>query len=207
MHENEKQKWNLRYKDAEFAFGKEPNVFFREWILKLKPGRILLPADGEGRNGVFAAELGWAVTSFDLSNEGKIKTLQLAKERNVSIEYIVGDFSDLDFEPAAFDAVALIYAHFPANKKSEFHTKLKPYLKPGGIMIFEAFSKKHLAYRVSNPGVGGPTDIDVLYDENEIITDFSDFEILALCEETISLDEGKYHVGQGSVIRFIGRKN
>jgi hypothetical protein len=57
-----KNMWNERYMDNEFVYGKEPNVFFKEWIQKFEPGSILMPADGEGRNGIFAAQLGWNVT-------------------------------------------------------------------------------------------------------------------------------------------------
>src|SRR6186713_952554 len=96
MHE----KWDERYKDQEFAYGKEPNRFFKEWLSKFKPGSILMPADGEGRNGVFAARQGWEVTSLDLSVEGQSKALKLAKEHHVSLTYIVDDLERLHFENA-----------------------------------------------------------------------------------------------------------
>jgi SAM-dependent methyltransferase len=200
------QKWDERYKENEFAYGKEPNNFFKEWISKLEPGKILMPADGEGRNGVFAAKLGWKVTSFDLSMEGKSKALQLAKENNVVIEYIVGDLEQLEFEQNIFDAIGLVYAHFSAEKKSIFHRKLNGYLKPGGVIIFEAFSKRQIEYKKLNSQVGGPDDINMLYSKEEILADFENYEVLMLEEEEILLNEGKYHIGKGSVIRFVGRK-
>ncbi|GGX10148.1 class I SAM-dependent methyltransferase [Aquimarina muelleri] len=200
------QKWNDRYKDVEFAYGKEPNIFFKEWLLKLEPGSILMPADGEGRNGVFAAKSGWKVDAFDISIEGKNKALQLAKENNVSINYIVEDLDLLQYKKETFDAIGLIYAHFPAEKKAIFHKKLNTYLKPGGVVILEGFSKNHLSYNKQNPKVGGPKDLDTLFSEAEIIHDFKNYEILLLKEEEILLNEGKYHIGKGSVIRFIGRK-
>ena len=76
--------WNNRYRDQVYAYRKEPNLFFHEWLQKFGPGLILMPAVGEGRNGVFAATLDWTVTSFELSKEGKIEALQLAKERLVN---------------------------------------------------------------------------------------------------------------------------
>jgi SAM-dependent methyltransferase len=200
------QKWNERYKEEAFAYGKEPNLFFKEWIEKFEPGSILMPADGEGRNGVFAAGLGWKVTSFDLSMEGKSKALQLAKEKGVALEYIVGDLEQLDFERGSFDAIGLVYAHFAAAQKSVFHKKLHDYLRPGGIIILEAFSKRHIDLIKLDPKVGGPKDIDMLYSTAEIITDFENYEVLVLEEEEILLNEGKYHLGKGSVIRFVGRK-
>lgn len=201
-----KAMWDERYMENEFVYGKEPNIFFENWIQKLDLGSILMPADGEGRNGVFAAQLGWEVTSFDLSEEGKSKAYELAKENNVGINYIVGDLEELHFEKESFDAIGLIYAHFAAEKKSLFHKKLNEYLKPGGIIIFEAFSKSHLLYNGLDPKVGGPTAIDMLFSTAEIATDFENYEIILLEEKEIILEEGKYHIGKGSAIRFVGRK-
>ncbi|GAA0549743.1 class I SAM-dependent methyltransferase [Chitinophaga japonensis] len=200
------KKWDERYKNPEFAYGREPNLFFKEWLPKFTPGSILMPADGEGRNGVFAARLGWQVTSFDQSREGRQKALLLALEQQVSIGYIVGDLEQLTFESASFDAIGLIYAHFSAARKAAFHKKLDGYLKPGGIIIFEAFSKRHLHFRQLDPKVGGPGDMDELYSEAEITADFKNYEILLLTEEEVILNEGTYHVGKGAVIRFVGRK-
>ncbi|MBC9912576.1 class I SAM-dependent methyltransferase [Chitinophaga varians] len=201
-----KQKWDERYGEEGFAYGKEPNEFFREWLPKFTPGAILMPADGEGRNGVFAAQQGWQVTSFDQSDAGKTKALQLAAERQVSLNYIVGNLEDLQFEKASFDAMGLIYAHFSGDKKTQFHQQLDTYLKPGGVIIFEAFSKKHLGFKVANPAVGGPQQSDDLYSIEEIATDFGNYDILLLQEEEILLNEGRFHIGKGAVVRFVGRK-
>lgn len=153
--------WNERYKEPLYAYGKEPNVFFRECLEGFSVGSILMPADGEGRNGVFAAQLGWKVTSFDLSIEGKSKAMALASERGVSIEYVVGDLEQLAFSDEAFDAIGLVYAHVSAEKKRAFHEEVQRYLKPGGIIILEAFSKNHLSFVTANPKVGGPREPDL----------------------------------------------
>jgi SAM-dependent methyltransferase len=201
-----KNMWDTRYKSEEYAYGKEPNSFFKEWLVKFIPGSILMPADGEGRNGVFAAESGWKTTSFDLSMEGKRKALKLAKEKLVMINYLVGDLEQLNFEDESFDAIGLVYAHFSAVKKAPFHKKLNSFLKPGGIIILEAFSKEHLLLKKQNPKIGGPDDIDMLYSPDEIISGFENFEILKLDVEETFLEEGKYHSGMGSVLRFVGKK-
>ncbi|MES2733292.1 MAG: class I SAM-dependent methyltransferase, partial [Bacteroidota bacterium] len=176
------------------------------WLPKFETGSILMPADGEGRNGVFAAQLGWKVTSLDLSVEGQSKALQLAKETGVALEYIVGDLEKHKFERETFDAIGLVYAHFSAEKKSILHQMLNDYLRPGGIIILEAFSKNHLHFNQLNPQVGGPKDIHMLYSKAEISVDFWNYKVLLLEEEEILLNEGKFHIGKGSVIRFVGRK-
>lgn len=204
--ETYKRKWDDRYKENEYAYGKGPNLFFKEWLQKFEPGSILMPADGEGRNGVFAAMLNWKVISSDLSSEGRSKALQLAKEQNVTMEYIVGDLEQLTFKKESFDAIGLIYAHFAADKKSLLHKKLSSYLKPGGIVIFEAFSKKHLELNDLDAKVGGPKELDMLCSIEEILMDFEDYDFIFLGEKEIVLNEGKYHIGKGAVVRFVGRK-
>jgi 2-polyprenyl-3-methyl-5-hydroxy-6-metoxy-1,4-benzoquinol methylase len=200
------QRWDDRYKSEEFAYGEEPNNYLKEQIEKLEIGTILFPAEGEGRNAIFAAKLGWKVSAFDISEEGRNKALLLAEKNNVSIDYQIGELETLDFHTAQFNAIALIYAHFPAAIKSEIHTQLDKLLKKDGIIIFEAFSKKHLEYVAKNEKVGGPKDIESLFSIEEIKADFPNYEIIQLEEKEIELSEGLFHNGTGSVIRFIGRK-
>lgn len=200
-------RWNDRYSTEEFAYGTEPNNYLREQLEKLKPASILFPAEGEGRNAVFAATRGWNVSAFDISSEGKAKALLLAENHNVTIDYQVGELQNLNFQKEQFDAIALIYAHFPADIKSSIHTMLNQYLRKGGIIIFEAFSKNHLEYVTKNEKVGGPKDVGSLFSIDEIKTDFPDYTIIELEEKEIELNEGLFHNGTGSVIRFIGQKH
>lgn len=198
--------WEDRFGKDEFAYGTEPNDFLKTQITLLQPGKILFAAEGEGRNAVFAAKNGWEVSAFDISQEGKKKALQLALENHVTLDYQIGQLAELDFTPNQMDAIALIYAHFPADIKSNYHQQLDKLLKPGGTIIFEAFSKKHLEYVTSNPSVGGPKDLAMLFSIEEIQHDFPNYEWIYLKEEIIDLHEGIYHNGTGSVIRFVGRK-
>ncbi|WP_029273033.1 bifunctional 2-polyprenyl-6-hydroxyphenol methylase/3-demethylubiquinol 3-O-methyltransferase UbiG [Flavobacterium sp. KJJ] len=199
-------RWNDRYSNEEFAYGTEPNNYLKEQIEKLNPGTILFPAEGEGRNAVFAAKLGWKVVAFDISEEGKNKAIKLAEINNVVIDYQVGELETLNYQPEQFDAIALIYAHFPAEIKSAIHKTLETYLRKNGIIIFEAFSKKHLEYLALNDKVGGPKDIESLFSVEEIKADFPNYEIIELEEKEIELNEGLFHNGKGAVIRFVGRK-
>src|SRR5690554_346366 len=130
-----KKFWNDRYSDLEFAYGEEPNAYFKEQISKLKPGKILLPGDGEGRNGVCAARQGWEVESFDISEEGKKKAEQLAEKHDLSINYSLGSLEELDYEPSSFDAIALIFTHFDPAIRADYRKQFVELLKPGGIII------------------------------------------------------------------------
>lgn len=201
-----KEKWDERYSKKEFAYGEQPNNYLKEQLIKIPSGTILFPAEGEGRNSVYAAGLGWSVFAFDLSIEGKKKAIQLAQKHHVIINYEVGEFQALNYEANQFDAIALIYAHFPSGKKSGYHKILTSYLREGGIVIFEAFSKKHLNYISKDKKMGGPKEEGMLFSLDEIKSDFDNFEIIELDEQEIDLNEGLFHKGKASVIRFVGRK-
>jgi 2-polyprenyl-3-methyl-5-hydroxy-6-metoxy-1,4-benzoquinol methylase len=199
-------RWNDRYRADEFAYGVAPNNYLKEQLSQFAPGHILFAAEGEGRNAVFAAQQGWTVSAFDISEEGKAKAMRLAEQVHVTIDYQIGELSLLNYTPEQFDAIALIYAHFPAAIKSSYHQQLSLLLKKGGIIIFEAFSKKHIDYVTANEKVGGPKDINSLFSIAEIEADFPEYDIIELAEKEIELSEGLYHNGTGSVIRFTGRK-
>ena len=206
MEDNWLQRWNDRYQQDEYVYGTEPNEFFKEQLLKLNPGKILLGAEGEGRNAVYAATLGWKVNAFDISIEGRNKALQLAQQNNVLINYHVGQLPNINFDDEQFDAIALIYAHFPPNIRSQYHKLLDQKLKKGGWIIFEAFGKNHLQYRNRNPKVGGPPNLDLLFSIEELQTDFVNYHVIQLEETEVELNEGLYHIGKGSAIRFVAQK-
>lgn len=199
--------WNIRYASEDYAYGITPNIFFKSVIDKYKlVGKILLPAEGEGRNAVYAAKQGLSVTAFDISIEGKKKALKLAEKEKVKINYEVGDFFDLALINEKYDSAALIFAHFASPLLSKYHKKIADLIRPGGMIILEGFSKGHLAFRNANPNIGGPDKIEMLFSKESIQNDFPDFEIIELEEVEMELHEGIFHNGTGKVIRYIGKK-
>lgn len=206
MDTNWLERWNTRYSQADYAYGTEPNEFLKEQLPALDPGTILFGAEGEGRNAVFAATLGWEVSAFDISEAGQKKAQQLANAKGVNIDYQVGELPNLPFKTAPFDAIALIYAHFPADIRSSYHRMLDGLLKPGGTIIFEAFGSNHLAYRAKNERVGGPRDQASLFSVEGLQQDFPGYQVILLEEKEVQLQEGHYHQGTGSVVRFVGKK-
>lgn len=194
--------WNERYAHQEYAYGVHPNQFLEDTISTLPiHGKIFFPAEGEGRNAVFAAKKGFQVFAFDLSCEGKNKADKLADDFNVKIDYQVGKIDDLDYEQAYFDGIVLIYAHFPMAIRKKIHLQLLRFVKPKGIVIFEAFSKEQLQFNS-----GGPKDFDMLFSEEEIKNEFPNVKFDFLKTEVIQLKEGEFHQGKASVIRFVGIK-
>lgn len=197
-----KEFWNERYTEDELAYGESPNDFFASELVKIdKPGKLLLPMEGQGRNAIYAAKLGWDVVAFDFSEEAKNSALKLAEKHNVKIDYRISSMEDFDAGTEDFDAVAMIYAHLPSEIRMESHEKLIRSLKHGRKFIIEGFEKKQLKYES-----GGPKNEEMLYSLEMIKEDFKNTSICSCEEKIVELKEGKYHLGEAAVVRFVGEK-
>ncbi len=197
--------WNERYRQKEFVYGKTPNQYLKEKLDELPVGKILLPADGEGRNGVYAATLGWDTFSFDPSTESQQKAKELAYHNQVEIDYQVTNVEQAQYPANYFDVLSLIYAHFSQDRRA-LHQKLATFLKKDSFLILEAFNKQQIKNQEEHPHAGGPKDPLMLYDLQSVKEDFEGFEFLEAENQTIHLNEGKYHNGPGDVIRIFAQK-
>lgn len=194
-----KEFWNQRYSDEESVYGKLPNLFFKNFIDSHKAGTLLLPADGEGRNAVYAAQKGWEVDAFDFSEVAREKALQFANEENVSINYSIKDITTFKADKM-YDVVGLIYVHLPVQQRKKFHAEIYKSINPGGYLVFEAFTKE----QIHNTS-GGPKDLSMLYEAPEICNDFPFLHLLNCEEKDVELNEGLYHRGPASLLRLIGQ--
>lgn len=90
--------YDNRYKriheDDLLWFSKDPTPELIEWIkhynIPIKD-EICEVGCGEGRDALFLAGQGYKITGIDISEEGIGKCKELSKERNLDIEWIVGD--------------------------------------------------------------------------------------------------------------------
>ncbi len=199
--------WNNRYASDEYVYGELPNNYLQEQLKKLPAGKILFPGEGEGRNAVFAARIGWEVGAYDISPVGKMKAEKLAAKYNVQIDYRVGEIQSLGYQKEQFDVVALIYLHLAKDERNLLYDSIYHVLRPGGLVIAELFSKNHVEYQKKNRNVGGPGNKDFLYSLQDIKSGFNKYSILELKEVEIELQEGTGHSGTASVIRFVGKKD
>ncbi|MFD2910223.1 class I SAM-dependent methyltransferase [Flavobacterium ardleyense] len=193
--------WNTRYAETDFAYGKNPNQFLVSHLDKIPKGKILFVAEGEGRNAVFAAQNGFEVHAFDYSEAAKVKADALAKEKEVTVSFSVFDVLENPYEKESFDAIIFIFAHFPISIRKEAHNKLLHLLKPNGVILFEAFAKDQLKFNS-----GGPKEEAMLFSEIEIKDEFQYVTFEFIDTKIVNLDEGPYHQGDASIIRFIGKK-
>ncbi len=192
-----KEFWNERYASSEYVYGETPNEYFKEQLAALKPGKLLCPAEGEGRNAVYAATQGWEVTAFDISEEGRRKALELAQKQGVQLQYEIASFGTYELNEGSYDAVALIFTHIPAADRRARFQKIIKALKPGGTLILQGFSKTQLGKTT-----GGPKELAMLWSREELEGDFADMQHLKIEEKDIILSEGPFHSGLGSVIQL-----
>ncbi|MBU0560225.1 MAG: class I SAM-dependent methyltransferase [Bacteroidetes bacterium] len=196
-----KDKWDERYAQSEYVYGTEPNEFVKESLKDINTGRILFLGEGEGRNAVYAATLGWKVDAVDYSSSGKAKAESLAKQHAVEINYMLSDLADFSPEKESYDAIVLVYIHLPIELREKVHSKVIQSLKRGGVIILEAFEKE----QIKNTS-GGPKNIDLLYSLEDVFTDFQDLDVKVFSKEKVVLREGALHEGNADVVRYLGVK-
>jgi SAM-dependent methyltransferase len=211
--------WNTRYTEPGYAYGTEPNAFLVSQQSRLQPGmRALAVADGEGRNGVWLARQGLDVLSVDASEVGLRKTRALAAAKGVRVRTEQVDLVTWDWPHSEFDVVIAIYIHLAPAHRARVHQHMLDALKPGGVVILEAFTPEQLNYKS-----GGPQATEMLFTVQMLRSDFdvqgctnaagagcagavAAGEILLLEETLTDLEEGVYHRGRAAVVRAVIRR-
>ncbi|MCU0619044.1 MAG: class I SAM-dependent methyltransferase [Gemmatimonadaceae bacterium] len=196
--------WDARYASDDYAYGTEPNAFLASVAGTFPRGsRVLVPADGEGRNGVWLAEHGFDVTTVDMSRAGCDKARSLAARRGVSPTIICADLTTWSWPVGTMDAVAAIFLHLSPALRAPLHAKMRDALAPGGLIVLEAFEPAHVGLRARTPSVGGPADASLLYTPAMLRGDFAGL-IERRCETAVvALREGAFHDGESAVVRAV----
>ena len=193
--------WDGRYSSEDYLYGTEPNDFLVEQVAGLEPGRALCIAEGEGRNAVYLADLGFEVTAVDQSSEGGRKTLALAADRGVEVQVVTADLAEYDFGSDRWDLIISIFAHLPPAVRADAFMRLPRALAPGGTLILEA-------YRPEQAGreTGGPPDPSRLYDLKTLEREIVGLDVLLARETERDVIEGRGHTGAGAVVQLVARR-
>jgi SAM-dependent methyltransferase len=194
--------WNQRYGTPEYCYGTEPNDFLRERAVALPiRGRVLCLGEGEGRNAVFLASLGFEVVAVDASAVGLAKAERLAHERGVRITTVLADLADFDLGRDAWDGIVSIWCHMAQPLRSRVHHAVTRALKTGGAFLLEAYAPAQLAL-----GTGGPKTIDLLASLAELRQDLAGIDLEVAVEREREVHEGRGHGGRSAVVQLVARK-
>ncbi|MEM8579842.1 MAG: class I SAM-dependent methyltransferase [Pseudomonadota bacterium] len=195
--------WNDRYNRPDYLFGTEPAEFLKVQARHLpSEGRVLVVADGEGRNSVFLAERGLMVTAFDYAPNALAKAEDLAKQKGVEVDFLEADVFAWDWSADSYDAVVAIFIQFmPPQLRVAVFEGLKAALKPGGVLLLHGYAPRQVEY-----GTGGPPVAENMYTLPLLEAAFAGFEVLHSADYDAEIDEGPGHSGLSGLIDYVVRK-
>ena len=138
--------YDRRYDTQEYYWGITPNRICYD-IMKLippiKPYRVLDIGCGEGKDAVFFAKCGYAVTAFDISEQGIEKAKKLAEHNKVDLKLFKADL--FDYRPdTEYDIIfSSGVLHFIAQtQRKELCESLKAHTTDNGINALNVFVQK-----------------------------------------------------------------
>jgi SAM-dependent methyltransferase len=144
----ERDKWDARYRDGAYEHRTNPTALLAEWLPRLKPGRALDVACGAGRNALFLAAHGFAVSALDISAVALERGRRAAAASGVDVDWLCADLDDdpaVALPPGPFDLIVWV---------RYVHRALMPHviarLGAGGVLLCE----QHLA---TTAEVAGPS--------------------------------------------------
>lgn len=194
--------WNERYAETFASYGTEPNDFLREVADRIPPGPVLCLAEGEGRNAVFLARKGHAVTAVDLSDVGLANATKLASERGVEITTVLADLAEYDPGDAIWAGIVSIWAHVPPHVRVPLHAACVRALRPGGALVLEAYTPRQL----ERPGRGGPPSAELLMTPEGLRQELAGLRFERCAEADRDVAEGRYHQGPSTTVQVLAFK-
>jgi len=174
--------WDQRYAAADLVWSAEPNQFVAAECADLPPGRAVDLAAGEGRNALWLAGRGWAVTAVDFSQVALDKGRRLAEAASGphtgsvtgattgAVEWVRADATR--WRPdGPVDLVVIAYLQVPADARRTAVRGAYASLRPGGTLLLVAHDSTNLA-----EGTGGPQDPAVLMTADDVVADLDGLE-------------------------------
>ena len=207
--------WDERYASDDYRFGTRPNKFLVDCAALLNTGDTLAPGtrapvpakrvlslgEGEGRNAVYLAQLGYDVTAVDQSEVGNAKAQRLAEMKGVTLTTVTADLNDYVIEPASWDVIIDFFCHMPQPERVELHRRVIAGLKPGRAYIYEIFSPQQLEL-----ATGGPTTRDLVVSLEEARQELAGLDLRIARELVRHRDEDDPDSQLQAVLQILGIK-
>ncbi|MYD46199.1 MAG: methyltransferase domain-containing protein [Gammaproteobacteria bacterium] len=193
MSEEDRTKWNERYRDGFYENRPHPCRLLAHWSERLHGSRALDIACGTGRNSRFLASRGFQVTGLDVSDIALTKARNTEHPNNSQITYIQHDLDEGLPVIGYFDLIIVI-----RYIKRELFPRLDKYLVAGGHLLIE----HHIKYDADDRPLAGPESPEYRLDPNELKTLVEGFETLYEFEGLISDPDGQ----DAAISQFVGCK-
>ncbi|NOU49415.1 class I SAM-dependent methyltransferase [Pseudoalteromonas sp. JBTF-M23] len=194
--------WDQRYSSERYVYGEQPNDFLRDMVQLLPKGKVLSIAEGEGRNAVFLAKLGYKVIAVDSSAVGLTKAQKLARRHNVYIECIHTDLAEFEFGENQWHGIISIFCPLPSTIRKLVYQKVEQGLVNGGVFLTESYTPDQPRY-----GTGGGSCIDTMQTKATLTQELPNLKFNHLVELEREVIEGDFHTGLGAVVQAIATKN
>lgn len=191
--------WDAEFSNDEYIYGKKPNDFLKEHYLSIPKGKVLMLAEGEGRNAVFLAAKGYDVTAVDISEVALKKAEKLAMDKGVSIELICSDLETFDLGKKRWDGVVSIFCHLMPKIRANLYERIEKSLTDKGIFFLEAYTPDQLKFKT-----GGPPIAEMMISKKNLLKELPLLSFSCLKELERDVIEGINHHGPASVIQAIG---
>lgn len=195
--------WDQRYSPAAYCYGTEPNDFVARCAPHIPAGPVLCLGEGEGRNAVFLARRGHAVTAVDQSAVGLGKARQLAAEQGLQLTTVTADLGAYAIAPGAWSAIVATFVHLPPPLRASVHRAVAAGLRPGAVFILEAYTPAQVQHRTGGP-VNQP---ELLMTLATLRTELEGLEFLVGQELERDVLEGTGHTGRGAVVQILARRD
>jgi SAM-dependent methyltransferase len=193
--------WDERFSEQGYVYGTDPNDFLVSVAGQIPGGKVLCLAEGEGRNAVFLAGLGYEVTAVDQSIVGLEKAVALAHACGVSIETVNADLADYPIEATSWQGIVSIYCHLPPPVRAALHERCLRGLAPEGVFVLEGFTPRQLEL-----GTGGPRSRELLMELEVLRQELPGLRLEIGREIEREVVEGKYHRGTAAVVQVLAVK-
>src|SRR5258708_17033761 len=191
-HESDRKAYDEIYSKSGEMFSAAPNAFMVRTITGRTPGRALDVAMGQGRNALWLASQGWAVTGFDISPAGIEVARKEAEKRGLLIETFVTPYEDFDWGQEKWDLILFSY-FFPQAALP----KVWGALRPGGLILVEGF---HIDTARVRPVGGG-------YHNNELFQALKDYRMLIYEDVQDRQDWGLPYGATNRLVRVLAQKS
>ncbi len=186
----EVERWNRILTAEKPTFNTAPNAFLVEMAKGRKPGKALDVGMGQGRNAIWLAQQGWETTGFDPAERAVAAADAMAQKLGITLYTQVAGAEQFDFGRNRWDLILLSYVG-----GREFKDRIMQALRPGGIVVVEAFHRDATKGR----SIGG----GVVFDTAELPLLFKDLRVVRYQEPLSIADFGQTRV---RVVQFCAEK-